>query len=196
MIEELKPCPFCGHGQSIVDPWFDDVSKRWAIGCGRCGASSGRSVHAKGSKEAAIRSWNTRPSHEAGTQAYCYAHQGPVQLENGKCPLCSPAGKQEPVADKEIGKQIGAYLGMSGIDAEDVAHIRKLVTAPASQDATREALEPFAEVAKHISPQCPDDYSLMQLHNLTAGHFRKAAAALASPARADRAVTADEGAGS
>lgn len=68
LAEELKPCPFCGHGQSMVDPWFDDVSKRWAIGCGRCGASSGRSVHAKGSKEAAIRSWNTRPSHEAETQ--------------------------------------------------------------------------------------------------------------------------------
>lgn len=44
----------------MVDPWFDDVSKRWAIGCGRCGASSGRSIHAEGSKEAAIKSWNTR----------------------------------------------------------------------------------------------------------------------------------------
>jgi hypothetical protein len=44
----------------MVDPWYDDVSKRWAVGCGRCGASSGRSVHAEGSKEAAIKSWNTR----------------------------------------------------------------------------------------------------------------------------------------
>lgn len=56
----LLACPFCGPGQSMVDPWFDDVSKRWAIGCGRCGASSGRSIHAEGSKEAAIKSWNTR----------------------------------------------------------------------------------------------------------------------------------------
>jgi hypothetical protein len=47
----------------MVDPWFDDVSKRWAIGCGRCGASSGRSIHAEGSKEAAIKSWNTRAPH-------------------------------------------------------------------------------------------------------------------------------------
>jgi Lar family restriction alleviation protein len=58
--DPLLPCPFCGPGQSMVDPWFDDVSKRWAVGCGRCGASSGRSIHAEGSKEAAIRSWNTR----------------------------------------------------------------------------------------------------------------------------------------
>lgn len=58
--ETLLPCPFCGPGQSMVGPWFDDVGKRWAIGCGRCGSSSGRSVHAEGSKEAAIKSWNTR----------------------------------------------------------------------------------------------------------------------------------------
>lgn len=60
MSEKLLPCPFCGPGQSMVDPWFDDVSKRWTVGCGRCGASSGRSVHAEGSKEAAIKAWNTR----------------------------------------------------------------------------------------------------------------------------------------
>lgn len=58
--DPLLPCPFCGPGQSMVDPWFDDVSKRWAIGCGRCGSSSGRSVHAEGSKDAAIKLWNTR----------------------------------------------------------------------------------------------------------------------------------------
>lgn len=57
---KLLPCPFCGLGNSMVAPWFDDVSKRWAVGCGRCGSSSGRSVHADGSKEAAIKSWNTR----------------------------------------------------------------------------------------------------------------------------------------
>jgi Lar family restriction alleviation protein len=59
-IAPLLPCPFCGPGQSMVDPWYDDVAKRWSIGCGRCGASSGRSVHAEGSKEAAIKAWNTR----------------------------------------------------------------------------------------------------------------------------------------
>lgn len=65
---ELLPCPFCGPGQSMVDPWYDDVSKRWAIGCGRCGASSGRSIHAEGSKEAAIKSWNTRSPAQCGVQ--------------------------------------------------------------------------------------------------------------------------------
>lgn len=58
--ERLLSCPFCGPGQSMVDTYFDDMSKRWAVGCGRCGSSSGRSVHAEGSKEAAIKSWNTR----------------------------------------------------------------------------------------------------------------------------------------
>lgn len=65
----LLPCPFCGPGQSMVDPWYDDVSKRWAIGCGRCGASSGRSVHAEGSKESAIKAWNTRASQPARCSA-------------------------------------------------------------------------------------------------------------------------------
>lgn len=65
---ELLPCPFCGPGQSMVDPWFDDVSKRWTVGCGRCGASSGRSIHAEGSKEAAIKSWNTRAPAQCGVQ--------------------------------------------------------------------------------------------------------------------------------
>ncbi|MDO9068609.1 MAG: Lar family restriction alleviation protein, partial [Deltaproteobacteria bacterium] len=65
---ELLPCPFCGPGQSMVDPWYDDVSKRWAVGCGRCGSSSGRSIHADGSKEAAIKSWNTRAPAQCDVQ--------------------------------------------------------------------------------------------------------------------------------
>lgn len=66
---ELLPCPFCGPGQSMVDPWYDDVSKRWAVGCGRCGSSSGRSIHAEGSKEAAIKSWNTRAPAQCDVQS-------------------------------------------------------------------------------------------------------------------------------
>lgn len=58
--ERLLSCPFCGPGNSQVDTWHDDVSKRWRVGCGRCGSSSGASVHREGSKEAAIKSWNTR----------------------------------------------------------------------------------------------------------------------------------------
>lgn len=65
MSIELKPCPFCGPGNSMVDLWFDDVSKRWAVGCGRCGSSSGRSVHAEGSKEKAAAAWNTRAPQQA-----------------------------------------------------------------------------------------------------------------------------------
>ena len=72
---ELLPCPFCGPGQSMVDPWYDDVSKRWAVGCGRCGSSSGRSIHAEGSKEAAVNAWNTR------APARCDVQNATVRLE-------------------------------------------------------------------------------------------------------------------
>jgi hypothetical protein len=45
--------------------------------------------------------------------------------------LPSPAVAAEPVADdKELGKRVGAYLGMSGIDAEDVAYLRNLIAPP------------------------------------------------------------------
>jgi hypothetical protein len=59
----------------MVDPWYDDVAKRWAIGCGRCGASSGRSVHAEGSKEAAIKSWNTRAPAQASGEPVAYRYR-------------------------------------------------------------------------------------------------------------------------
>lgn len=58
--ERLLSCPFCGVGRSQVDAYYDDTCKRWRVGCGRCGASSGISIHAEGSKESAIASWNTR----------------------------------------------------------------------------------------------------------------------------------------
>lgn len=45
----------------------------------------------------------------------------------------------EPGPDKEIGKQIGTYLGMSGIDAVDVAFIRNLLSVPPSG---RDAVDP------------------------------------------------------
>ena len=55
----LLPCPFCGPGQSIVSLWFDDVSKRWRVGCGRCGCSTGTSPRDK-TQAPAIAAWNTR----------------------------------------------------------------------------------------------------------------------------------------
>lgn len=56
---ELLPCPFCGPGQSIVSLWHDDMTQRWRVGCGRCGASSGTSPRDK-TEAPAIAAWNTR----------------------------------------------------------------------------------------------------------------------------------------
>ena len=55
----LLPCPFCGPGESIVEPWHDDVAKRWRVGCGRCGCSTGISPRDK-TKAPAIEAWNRR----------------------------------------------------------------------------------------------------------------------------------------
>lgn len=55
----LEPCPFCGPGQSQVDLWFDDVAKRWRVGCGRCGCSTGISPRDK-TQAPAIEAWNRR----------------------------------------------------------------------------------------------------------------------------------------
>lgn len=58
-MAKLLHCPFCGPGQSQVDTWFDDVSHRWRVGCGRCGCSTGISPRDK-TEAPAIAAWNTR----------------------------------------------------------------------------------------------------------------------------------------
>lgn len=59
MNTELKPCPFCGPGESVVSLYFDDVAKRHRVGCGRCGASSG--IHPRSRRsEHAVKAWNLR----------------------------------------------------------------------------------------------------------------------------------------
>lgn len=59
MVDTLLPCPFCGLGQSQVDPWFDYMAQRWRVGCGCCGASTGISPQDKG-RDVAIAAWNRR----------------------------------------------------------------------------------------------------------------------------------------
>lgn len=57
----LLPCPFCGPGQSQVGAWWDDVSNRYRVGCGRCGCSTG--IHPRDkTMTSAILAWNTRNS--------------------------------------------------------------------------------------------------------------------------------------
>lgn len=58
-MSALLPCPFCGPGESHVSLWHDDVSKRWRVGCGRCGCSTGTSPRDT-SQAPAIESWNRR----------------------------------------------------------------------------------------------------------------------------------------
>ena len=59
MTEKLLPCPFCGPGNSCVDLWHDDVAKRWRVGCGACGCSTGTSPRDK-TQAPAIEAWNRR----------------------------------------------------------------------------------------------------------------------------------------
>lgn len=66
-----------------------------------------------------------------------------------------------------------------------IEYIKQTAAALSASSARVEvleaALEPFAKVAQHISPQCPADYSLMQMHDLTAKHFRNASDVLSKP---------------
>lgn len=66
--------------------------------------------------------------------------QNAVTGSSGTHPVPEGAADNAPPAirecgvqtdDKEIGKQIGTYLGMSGIDAQDVSFIRALVLSSA-----------------------------------------------------------------
>jgi Lar family restriction alleviation protein len=59
---ELKPCPFCGPGQSIVTCYQDDYGY-WTVGCGRCGSHSGkRPRRDPEGRRKVIDLWNSRPN--------------------------------------------------------------------------------------------------------------------------------------
>lgn len=63
---ELAACPFCGPGESIVEPWFDEVVNRWRVGCGRCGCSTGHAPREENdSKHRAVEAWNRRAPDQA-----------------------------------------------------------------------------------------------------------------------------------
>lgn len=55
-VVEVKHCPFCGKGNSMVDLYVTDYGF-WTIGCGACGSHSGHSKD----KEKVLKSWNSRP---------------------------------------------------------------------------------------------------------------------------------------
>lgn len=59
MTDRLLSCPFCGPGESMVSAYFDDLSNRWRVGCGRCGCSTGISPR-DGTPDPAIAAWNKR----------------------------------------------------------------------------------------------------------------------------------------
>jgi hypothetical protein len=63
------------------------------------------------------------------TCAVCGERDYPTRQSRCEHPACPPIAATP--SDKEIGKQIGTYLGMSGIDAQDVAFIRALVLSSA-----------------------------------------------------------------
>lgn len=80
------------------------------------------------------------PDYQAMGDCRVCGHNDPNMLmPQHQAALPSDSGKAAPVAsDKELGKKVGEYLGMSGIDAEDVAHLRKLIAlAPATEGGRR-----------------------------------------------------------
>lgn len=93
---ELKACPFCGEGNSIVSLWFDDVVKRWRVGCGRCGCSTGTSPRDK-TEAPAIAAWNTRTpalGELSDTVLFnLYAEMNAVYVLSGKIPSAAQVAK-------------------------------------------------------------------------------------------------------
>jgi len=60
-MSELKPCPFCGPGNSVVE-YYQDPYGYHIVGCGRCGSHSGtRPQSDPEGKARVIASWNSRP---------------------------------------------------------------------------------------------------------------------------------------
>ena len=60
MMEELKPCPFCG-----MTPGFDfNIHRRWAICC--VNTSCTRSFFDGTDRDEVLRRWNTRASQDTG----------------------------------------------------------------------------------------------------------------------------------
>ena len=61
---DLKPCPHCGPGESVVSLYYTDTG-RYTVACGACGSHGGHC----GSEDDARKLWNRRPA------------EGPASLE-------------------------------------------------------------------------------------------------------------------
>lgn len=60
-MSDLKSCPFCGPGNSVVE-YYQDPYGYHIVGCGRCGSHSGtRPPSDPDGKAKVIASWNSRP---------------------------------------------------------------------------------------------------------------------------------------
>ena len=65
MSEELKPCPFCGPGGSVVSLYACD-SGYVRVACGACGSQSGhRHERHEDAQSRIMHLWNTRPIEDA-----------------------------------------------------------------------------------------------------------------------------------
>lgn len=91
----LLPCPFCGPGQSQVDLWFDDVAKRYRVGCGRCGCSTGIDPRDK-TEAPAIANWNKRATPPADMEGAVEAAAKAVKLE--WTVMCQELGRDFPIS--------------------------------------------------------------------------------------------------
>ena len=58
MIDELKPCPFCGSRNIREHSGYP--LQYWSVKCGDCGGS----IRMSGSRHQVISAWNRRPASE------------------------------------------------------------------------------------------------------------------------------------
>ena len=150
MSEKLLPCPFCGPGNSCVDLWHDDVAKRWRVGCGACGCSTGTSPRDK-TQAPAIEAWNRRTpapggeAVEAGdiAQMTCFANNhGALEDWAAWCRIrASLASPVVPVgvSKEEIIAILESYIGASTWPGDSDAEVHGISEAA---DAILAALRP------------------------------------------------------
>lgn len=96
MTDALKPCPFCGPGNSVPGLWFDDTTNAYRVNCGACGSGTG---FKPGWTEAeAIAAWNRRaPQPSPATDALA------DELERLKTLIASfPAHAQDMGPDNTV----------------------------------------------------------------------------------------------
>ena len=133
-LPALKPCPWCGPGQSQIDPW-EDHAGNWQVGCGRCGAHSGSYDKRRfpDPRAAAIAAWNQRATTAEASLAEAVGEIERLRAAYEDC--AKIAEKYAAKAEKQLAnakrRQHSAGLllaaGYQGDPDGDVSHTQAIV---------------------------------------------------------------------